>query len=59
MLPGIDGVTYEDIKANWGEYGNDILRLFNIILMNKSFLIHGNMLLYNAIQRKTLIETTF
>ena len=24
---GIDGVTYEDIKANWGEYGNDILRL--------------------------------
>ena len=24
---GIDGVTYEDIKANWGENGNDILRL--------------------------------
>ena len=27
--------------------------------MNKSFLIQGNMLLYNAIQRKTLIETTY
>ena len=32
MLPGIDGVTYEDIKANWGEYGNDILRLSNIYI---------------------------
>ena len=25
----------------------------------ESFLIHGNMLLYNAFQRKTLIETTY
>ena len=31
----IDGVTYEDIKANWVEYGNDILRIFNVILMNR------------------------
>ena len=23
--PGIDGVTHENIKANWGEYSNDIL----------------------------------
>ena len=33
--PGIDGVTHENIKANWGEYSHDILRLFNIILMNR------------------------
>ena len=33
--PGIDGVKYEDIKANLGEYGNNILRLFNITLMNR------------------------
>ena len=31
----IDGVTYEDVKANWVEYGNDILRIFNVILMNR------------------------
>ena len=33
--PGIDGVRYEDIKNNWDEYGEDIVRLFNIILTNK------------------------
>ena len=34
-LPRIDGVTYEDIKANRVEYGNDILKIFNVILMNR------------------------
>ena len=34
---GIDGVRYEDIKNNWEEYGEDIVRLFNIILTNKKF----------------------
>ena len=37
--PGIDGVRYEDIKNNWEEYGEDIVRLFNIILTNKKFRI--------------------
>ena len=34
---GTDGVRYEDIKNNWEEYGEDIVRLFNIILTNKKF----------------------
>ena len=33
--PGIDSVRYEDIKNNWEEYGEDIVRLFNIILTKK------------------------
>ena len=37
--PGIGGVRYEDIKNNWEEYGEDIVRLFNIILINKKFSI--------------------
>ena len=32
---GINGVTYENIKNSWEEYGEDIVRLFNIILTNK------------------------
>ena len=35
--PGIDGVRYEDIKNNWEECGEGIVRLFNIILTNKKF----------------------
>ena len=52
----INGVTYEDIKNNWEEYGEDIVRLFNIILRKKNFRYRGNMPLFNGSPRKPSIE---
>ena len=50
--PGIDGVRYEDIKNNWEEHGEDIVRLFNIILTNKKCLISWKRAIIQRIPKK-------
>ena len=55
----IDGVTYEVVKANQGGCGSDILRLFNIILMNRKLPNTWKHAIIQRSPKKTLIETTY
>ena len=51
--PGIiDDIRYEDIKNNWEENREDIVRLFNIILTNKKFLISWKHAIIQRIPKK-------
>ena len=50
--PGIDSVRYEDIKNNWEKYGEDIVRLSNIILTNKKYPISSKHAIIQRITKK-------
>ena len=47
-----NGVRYEDIKNNWEENREDIVRLFNIILTNKKFPISWKHAIIQRIPKK-------
>ena len=42
---GIDGVTYEDIKGNWGDTVMILSDYLTLYWWKENFLIHGNMLM--------------
>lgn len=55
--PGVDGVTYEDIKINWATHSTNIVDIFNAVLINSRFPSDWKFSLIQRIPKKNFDET--